>query len=121
MAAAMVTTDELMGPDYSLYKTNVNGPIRFTLQSQKKTTAGRLLPMPPDPQQRRAAMLAFMTTHKLKPYPWAIASGRSESMIRSFVRGTTRTLTDAAYEDLAKGAAVILERPVTAAEIRGEA
>lgn len=77
--------------------------------------------MATDQRQRRAALKAFMDTHQLKPFPLSTAAGRSEGQLRGFLAARSRTMTDAAWEDLARGASKLLGRTVSAAEMRGEA
>jgi phage repressor protein C with HTH and peptisase S24 domain len=76
--------------------------------------------MPPDAYGRRQAIRAFMDANGLKIFPWSQAAGLSNNVLHNFLRGDSETLTDVSYEKLAAGATLLLRRPVTAAEIRGE-
>jgi hypothetical protein len=73
-----------------------------------------------DPDQRRKALAAFMAAHNLRAYPWATEAGLNEASLRGFFAGRTRTLSDETYERLAEAAGRMLQRPVTAAELRDE-
>jgi len=81
--------------------------------------------MPLDPNQRRHALRRFMTTHKLKVFPWCKAAGVGEATVRGFLKGEQDSLGDRTYEKLAAAAtemdlALREGRPVSAAELRGD-
>ena len=78
-----------------------------------------------DPNQRRRALRRFMTTHKLKVYPWCKAAKVGEATVRGFLKGEQESLGDRTYENLAAAATEMdlpgrENRPVTAAELRGD-
>lgn len=73
-----------------------------------------------DPEQRRAALNAFIQGNGLKVLPWCTAAGLNEASLRGFLAKRTRSLSDETYELLAAAAAELLARAVTAAELRGE-
>lgn len=72
----------------------------------------------PDPQ--RKALREFRNTYKLSNLRWAKASGLSEGTIRNYLAGPTDSLNDSTYRKLAQGAATLLDRDVSVAELRGE-
>lgn len=73
-----------------------------------------------DPDQRRAALNAFIKAHSLKVLPWCTAAGLNEASLRGFLAKRTRSLSDETYVLLADAASEMLARSVTAAELRGE-
>ena len=73
-----------------------------------------------DPEQRRAALNAFIRAHSLKVLPWCTAAGLNEASLRGFLAKRTRSLSDETYVLLADAATELLARAVTAAELRGE-
>lgn len=72
-------------------------------------------------EQRRHALQSFMQANNLQPKAWCRAAGLSESALWPFLSGKkTKALGDDTYERLADAASELLERPVTAAELRGD-
>ena len=76
-----------------------------------------------DPYDKRAALAAldaFQKASGLKDFPWENASGVGEGTLRRFRKGSNRSMSTETYDKLAAGAASLLQREVTAAEIRGD-
>ena len=118
--ADAVDTAEFMPQRYSCFSTTVNPEIRGSTRSRKNTNCANVLRMSFDPEQRRAALNAFIKTHSLKVLPWCTAAGLNEASLRGFLAKRTRSLSDETYVLLADAAAELLGRAVTAAELRGE-
>jgi phage repressor protein C with HTH and peptisase S24 domain len=73
-----------------------------------------------DEKRVRAALAAFQKSSGLRDYPWETASGVGPGTLRSFRSGRNRAMSNATYEKLASGATALLNRDVTAAELRAD-
>ncbi|MCX7366739.1 MAG: hypothetical protein NTV97_33670 [Alphaproteobacteria bacterium] len=74
-----------------------------------------------DKTKTLAALDRFQRATGLKDFPWEIASELGEGTLRRFRTSPNRSMRTETYEKLAAGASKLLERKITAAEIRGEA
>lgn len=90
------------------------------MRSRNNTNPRTLRAMGFDPNQRRAALQAFLDDSKLKVFPWTQHAGLSEATVRGFLADRSRTLSDETYELLAEAASRLLQRPIKAAQLRGE-
>lgn len=70
---------------------------------------------------RRRVLQAFINRNKLKVQTWTNASGLSEAGVRAFLAGRADSMSDRTYAKLAAGASKLLERPVDASALRGDA
>lgn len=75
---------------------------------------------PHDVESRRRALRAFLDQSKLEVQTWAKASGMSESVVRHFLAKRSESMSDRTYTRLAVGASELLNRPISAAHLRGE-
>lgn len=73
-----------------------------------------------DPKKAREALFAFQDRERLKDLPWEKAGGVGSGVLRKLRDNPQRSLSAKTYAKLAEGAAKLLERPVTVAELQGE-
>lgn len=73
-----------------------------------------------DSAQRRDALRKFLEANKFSVLQWTKAAGLTESSLRHFLAGRSRSLGDETYEKLARAASELVGHPVSASELRGE-
>jgi hypothetical protein len=73
-----------------------------------------------EPSQRREALRKFIEQEKLSVLGWTKKAGLAESGVRHFLAERSQSLNDGTYEQLAHAASLLLKRPVSASELRGE-
>jgi hypothetical protein len=71
-------------------------------------------------EQRRRALTAFKEKGGFAVGRWEKEAGLGDGTLRKFLDGVATTITDRTIHRLAEGAAKILKRPVTEAELLGD-